>query len=119
MAEPTSEPTSTAAPENGTAMPSTTLPTPPVAARRAHVREHHGDRVDDPYEWLRDGDDPEVVALLEAENAYADARTEHLQPLRDSIFGEIRSRVLETDLSVPVRSGPWWYYSRKHAEMPC
>lgn len=112
MAEPTPEPTSTPTDENGAAMPSTTLATPPVAATREHVREHHGDRVVDPYEWLRDGDDPEVVALLEAENAYADARTEHLKPLRDSIFGEIRSRVLETDLSVPVRSGPWWYYSR-------
>ncbi|KGN40243.1 S9 family peptidase [Knoellia aerolata] len=85
---------------------------PPRAATREHVREHHGDRVVDPYEWLRDGDDPEVLAHLEAENAYADARTAHLQPLRDSIFGEIKSRVLETDLSVPVRSGPWWYYSR-------
>jgi oligopeptidase B len=86
--------------------------TPPRAAVREHVREHHGDRVVDPYEWLRDGDDPEVRAYLDAENAYADARTCGLQPLRDSIFGEIRSRILETDLSVPVRSGPWWYYSR-------
>jgi oligopeptidase B len=85
---------------------------PPVAAIREHVREHHGDRVVDPYEWLRDGEDPEVRAHLDAENAYADARTEALQPLRDSIFGEIKSRVLETDLSVPARSGPWWYYSR-------
>ncbi|MFW5470255.1 S9 family peptidase [Knoellia sp. CPCC 206435] len=89
-----------------------TLPTPPLAATREHVREHHGDRVLDPYEWLRDGDDPEVLAHLEAENAYAEARTAHLKPLRESIFGEIKSRVLETDLSVPVRSGPWWYYSR-------
>jgi len=86
--------------------------TPPVAATREHVREHHGDRINDPYEWLRDGEDTEVRAYLDAENAYADARTEALQPLRDSIFGEIKSRVLETDLSVPVRSGPWWYYSR-------
>lgn len=85
---------------------------PPRAATREHVREHHGDRVVDPYEWLRDGEDPAVRAYLEAENAYADARTEHLKPLRDSIFGEIKSRVLETDLSVPVRSGRWWYYSR-------
>ena len=44
-----------------------TLPTPPTAAVREHVREHHGDRVSDPYEWLRDGDDPEVLALLEAD----------------------------------------------------
>ncbi|GAA4123729.1 S9 family peptidase [Knoellia locipacati] len=86
--------------------------TPPRAEAREHVREHHGDRVLDPYEWLRDGDDPDVLAYLAAENAYAEARTEHLKPLRDSIFGEIKSRVLETDLSVPVRSGPWWYYSR-------
>ena len=89
-----------------------TVTEPPRAATREHVREHHGDRVVDPYEWLRDGDDPEVLAHLEAENAYADARTAHLKPLRESIFGEIKSRVLETDLSVPVRSGPWWYYSR-------
>ena len=85
---------------------------PPRAATREHVREHHGDRVVDPYEWLRDGEDPEVLAHLDAENAYADARTAELKPLRDSIFGEISSRVLQTDLSVPVRSGPWWYYSR-------
>lgn len=86
--------------------------TPPRAEVREHVREHHGDRVLDPYEWLRDGDDPDVLAYLAAENAYAESRTTHLQPLRDSIFGEIKSRVLETDLSFPVRSGPWWYYSR-------
>ena len=86
--------------------------TPPRADTREHVREHHGDRVVDPYEWLRDGDDPEVRAYLDAENEYAEARTAGLQPLRDSIFAEIKSRVLETDLSVPVRSGPWWYYSR-------
>lgn len=86
--------------------------TPPLAAVREHLREHHGDRVIDPYEWLRDGEDPEVRAYLDAENAYAESRTASLQPLRDGIFGEIKSRVLETDLSVPVRSGPWWYYSR-------
>ena len=88
------------------------LPTPPVAARHEHVREHHGDRVVDPYEWLRDSDDPRTMGYLEAENAYAEAMTAHLEPLRRAIFDEIRSRVQETDLSVPVASGPWWYYSR-------
>jgi oligopeptidase B len=66
----------------------------------------------DPFEWLRDKDDPAVVAHLEAENAYAEAMTEHLEPLREELFQEIRSRTQETDLSVPVASGPWWYYSR-------
>lgn len=85
---------------------------PPVAERREHVREHHGDRFVDHYEWLRDREDPQVLAYLEAENAYADARTAGLGGLRTAIYDEIRSRVQETDLSVPVRSGPWWYYAR-------
>jgi oligopeptidase B len=89
-----------------------TLSEPPVAAVREHVREHHGDRVLDPYEWLRDGEDPEVIAYLQAENAYAVSRTSHLDALRQSIFAEIKARVQETDMSVPVGSGPWWYYTR-------
>ncbi len=86
--------------------------TPPVAARGEHRREHHGDVVDDPYEWLRDKDDPAVLAHLEAENTWSEARTAHLAPLREAIFEEIRSRVQETDVAVPVADGPWWYYSR-------
>lgn len=88
------------------------MPTPPAATRREHVRTHHGDTVVDHYEWLRDKSDPEVIAHLEAENTYAEQMTEHLEPLRQAIFDEIRSRTLETDLSVPVRSGDWWYYTR-------
>ncbi len=85
---------------------------PPVAPRRDDIREHHGDRVVDPYEWLRDRSNPEVLAYLKEENAYAEARTAHLEPLREKLFREIRSRVKETDLSVPVRSDDWWYYAR-------
>ncbi|WP_460799484.1 S9 family peptidase [Microbacterium sp. GXF0217] len=84
----------------------------PATARRSHVRTHHGDVFDDPYEWLRDKDSPEVIAHLEAENAYADASTSHLEGLRERIFQEIKGRVQETDLSVPTRRGDWWYYSR-------
>lgn len=87
-------------------------PVPPRAEHRDTVREHHGDVVVDPFEWLRDKEDPAVRAHLEAENAYAEAVTADLQPLRDAIFEEIRSRTQETDLSVPVASGAWWYYSR-------
>ena len=46
------------------------------------------------------------------ENAYAEAMTADLAPLREAIFEEIKGRTQETDLSVPVASGPWWYYSR-------
>jgi oligopeptidase B len=85
---------------------------PPIAKAVEFVREHHGDRVVDHYEWLRDKSDPDVVDYLKAENDYAEATTAGLAALRGSIFQEIKSRVLETDLSVPVASGPWWYYSR-------
>ncbi len=84
----------------------------PLADRRSHIRTHHGDSVDDPYEWLRGKDEADVIAHLNAENAYAEARTAHLAPLRERLFEEIKGRVLETDLSVPGRRGDWWYYSR-------
>ncbi len=88
------------------------IPRPPVAKRVETRREHHGDVFVDPYEWLRDKADPEVVAHLDAENDYVDRMTDHLEPLRRQIFDEIKSRTKETDLSVPTRQGDWWYYSR-------
>ncbi|GAA1934377.1 S9 family peptidase [Microbacterium aoyamense] len=84
----------------------------PVAAVRPTVRTHHGDEFEDRYEWLRAKEDAEVIAHLEAENAYTRERTAHLEPLQTRIFDEIKSRTLETDLSVPTRRGEWWYYSR-------
>lgn len=85
---------------------------PPIAKRVDHVREHHGDVFVDPYEWLRDKADPEVTAYLDAENAYTDAQTAVLAPLRQKIFDEIKARTKETDLSIPTRRGDWWYYGR-------
>jgi oligopeptidase B len=68
--------------------------------------------VEDPYAWLRDRDDPETIAYLEAENAYADAFFAPHEPLIETLFQEIKSRVQETDESVPVPHGPWWYATR-------
>jgi oligopeptidase B len=90
---------------------------PPVADRRPVPRTHHGDTFADPYEWLRDKDDPDVIAYLEAENRYTEARTGHLADLTEAVFGEIKARTQETDLSVPsyvTHSGgsAYWYYSR-------
>ena len=85
---------------------------PPVATARATVRSHHGDDVEDRYEWFRAKEDAEVIAHLEAENAYTQQRTAHLDGLRQRIFDEIKGRTLETDLSVPTRRGQWWYYGR-------
>jgi oligopeptidase B len=85
---------------------------PPVAKRIPTERTVHGETVVDEYAWLRDRDDPDVVAYLEAENAWTDAAVAGLADLRQAIFDEIKSRTQETDLSVPARKGPWWYYSR-------
>jgi oligopeptidase B len=87
-------------------------PVPPVAKRVETRREFHGDVFIDPYEWLRDKADPEVIGYLEAENDYVDRMTAHQEPLRQKIFDEIKSRTKETDLSVPTRQGDWWYYAR-------
>ncbi len=84
----------------------------PIAKRVEHRREHHGDVFIDPYEWLRDKENQEVIDHLEAENAYTEYTTDNLEPLRQKIFDEIKARTKETDLSVPTRRGQWWYYGR-------
>ncbi|HTX96161.1 MAG TPA: S9 family peptidase [Mycobacterium sp.] len=89
-------------------------PIPPIAKRLETRREHHGDVFIDPYEWLRDKENPEVISYLEAENDYVDQMTAHLEPLRQQIFDEIKARTKETDLSVPTRQGQWWYYARTY-----
>jgi oligopeptidase B len=85
---------------------------PPVADRKPIERSHHGDVVVDDYEWLRDKTDEEVLGYLRAENEYTEARTAHLESLRQAIFSEISDRTLQTDLSVPARRGGYWYYTR-------
>jgi oligopeptidase B len=58
---------------------------------------------------MRDVADPELLTYLEAENAAAERFFEPHGAVIETVFGEIRSRVQETDLSTPVRVGPWWY----------
>src|SRR5690606_12392440 len=87
---------------------------PPVAAARPHrVESPHGTR-EDPYYWLRDDtrSDPEVLAYLEAENAWTDAVLAPLKPLQERIYQEIIGRIRQDDMSVPWRRNGYWYYSR-------
>ena len=95
-----------------TSQSSVPRPDPPVPERRPVRLEAHGDvRIDDWY-WLQDKDDPAVIAHLQDENAYTDAMTTGTAGLRDGLFTEMVARIEETDLSVPVRKGPWLYYGR-------
>jgi oligopeptidase B len=84
----------------------------PVARRVPSERTYHGDTFIDEYAWLAGKDNPETIAFLEAQNAYTAAATAGQAALRGEIFGEIKARTQETDLSVPSRKGGWWYYSR-------
>lgn len=87
-------------------------PVYPVAAHRTVQRSFHDHTFDDDYEWLREKDSEEVRAHLDRENEYAEAATAHLKPLRETMYGEIKARTQETDMSVPSRHGDWWYFAR-------
>ncbi len=96
--------------------PSAAPPSWPVADRRPVTRTHHGDTFEDPYEWLRDKHDPDVIGYLEAENAYTASQTDRLEPLTEAVFNEIKARTQETDLSVPhyrahEGGSAYWYYT--------
>jgi oligopeptidase B len=84
----------------------------PRVPQRPFEITRHGDTRIDPYYWLNDRDDEEVLAHLRAENAYLSQELRHLAPLEDELFNEIKARIEETDISVPVRRGDWWYYGR-------
>jgi oligopeptidase B len=94
------------------------VPSPPVAKRVPHETERHGRVVVDDYAWLRERDDPDTLAYLRAENDYAELWFEPLAPLREAIFDEVKARTEETDLSAPVRKGPWWYFHRTAEGLP-
>ncbi len=85
---------------------------PPVAPPRPTVLRAHGDERVDEWFWLRERDDPEVVAHLEAENRHTARALAHTEGLQGRLYDEIVGRILETDLSVPARKGGWWYYAR-------
>ncbi|PCC82544.1 oligopeptidase B [Corynebacterium accolens] len=86
--------------------------TPPIAAQHPITREFHGRSFVDDYEWMRDKESAETLDYLRAENAYTEQETAHLEELTENIFQEVKSRVKETDMSVPSRRGQYWYYGR-------
>ncbi|MFU8804906.1 MAG: oligopeptidase B, partial [Bradymonadaceae bacterium] len=86
--------------------------TPPVAKRIDHQTEVHGQSRVDPYHWMREKENPETIAYLEAENAYTSSKMAHTEELQKSLYDEILGRIEETDLSVPVRHGDYFYYTR-------
>jgi oligopeptidase B len=93
-------------------------PDPPRAPRHPLVSAAHGDERVDDWFWLRDRDNPETTAYLEAENDYAERALAPTAELQQTLFDEIKARILETDVSAPFRHGPWWYYRRTVEGLP-
>lgn len=91
------------------------IPAPPAASVRPKVERIHSDIRVDEYAWLRDRDDPAVIAYLEAENRYTESVMRPTEDLQQRLFEEMRARIKETDLSVPEPLGDWLYYSRTEA----
>lgn len=85
---------------------------PPVARVIPKDVTVHGDSRIDNYFWLREKQNPEVAAYLEAENAYASAVMHGTEGLQDSLYKEMLGHIKQTDVQVPYREGPYWYYSR-------
>lgn len=87
-------------------------PVAPVAQVKPKVDTLHGDIRTDNYSWLRDKESPEVISHLTSENAYVEAVMAHTKPLQEKLFAELKGRIKETDISVPVKKDDWYYYSR-------
>jgi len=90
-------------------------PTAPVARRIPHRFEHLGRAFVDEYAWLQDKSDPEVIAYLEAENAYARAALQHTEGFQEQLFQEMKARIQEDDWSAPEPFGEYAYYWRMEA----
>src|SRR5258708_24046918 len=89
-----------------------TILEPPVARREPVEHVLHGDRRVDHYAWLRNKENPEVIAYLEAENAYTDAILKPTEPLQEKLYQEMLGRILQTDLSVPYKLRGYLYCTR-------
>jgi oligopeptidase B len=92
------------------------MTTPPVAERRPHSFTAHGITIDDPYAWIKDPGYPEVtdkdvLAYIEAENAYFETVMAPHKPLTDRLYEEMKGRIKEDDSSVPQKDGDWLYWT--------
>jgi len=96
---------------------------PPIARQVEHSSVRHGENVNDPFFWLRDKSNPEVIQHLTAENAHTEAMTGHLGPFAEALYQEMLGHIKQTDLSVPIRRGGYFYYTRSQAgqqyPIPC
>ncbi|MFC3899894.1 S9 family peptidase [Aliicoccus persicus] len=89
---------------------------PPKAKQIPYEHRIHDDVRQDPYDWLKDSDNQEVIDYLEEENKYFKHKLSSLQAQSDQIFEQMVERIPESEEVVPVKRGPYFYYSRLEKE---
>jgi len=85
--------------------------TPPIAARIAHPVTQHGETRQDDYYWLREKNGT-ALRYLKDENEHTRHVLKPTEALREKLFAEIRARVRQTDVDVPVLDRGYYYYER-------
>ncbi|MHA2169204.1 MAG: hypothetical protein ACXAB7_04850 [Candidatus Kariarchaeaceae archaeon] len=85
---------------------------PPVADTTSTTKKIHGHTVLDNYAWLRQKEDPKVLSYLKLENEYTKAIMSHTEDLQNQLYEEMVGRIKETDMSVPIKKGEFFYYTR-------
>jgi len=105
-------------PENGAAQESVIQLSAPVAKKIPHFMKIHGHQRTDNYYWMRDDErkDPEILAHLNAENAYTKASLVHTESLQETLFNEIKGRIVKDDNSVPRKDGNYFYSSESSGD---
>lgn len=91
---------------------------PPKAKKFPTEHTYFGITLQDDYAWLREKESSEVIDHLKAENAYMEANMKHTEALQERLYQEMLSKIKETDDSVPVRKGNYWYYTRTEEGRP-
>ena len=92
--------------------PNMNKPTPPVADIKPHTFNEHGHTRTDNYFWLKERENPEVIAYLNAENDYCAAVLKDSKEAEEALFNELKARVKENDESVPYKDGAYFYYNK-------
>ena len=89
------------------------LPNFPVAKKQAHALTTHAKTRSDDYYWMRDDErqNADILAHLAQENAYCDAQLAAIKPLQNTLFEELKGRIVKDDNTVPVKDGQYWYHS--------
>ncbi len=86
--------------------------TPPKVAKKAKALVTHGDTRIDDYYWLNDREHEDVIAYLNAENAYTKSVLSHTEAFQESLFEEMKSRIKQDDTSVPYKLNGYWYITK-------